>query len=108
VDAHNTSSYAQYTVRLENREAVQARMNAVRIPTAIHYPIPLNRQPAVADCNVRVPVGDEIAGKVMSLPMHPYLEFVQQEQVVVALIDTDFGSGDPVRDNRIAQQLASK
>ncbi|NHB63680.1 DegT/DnrJ/EryC1/StrS family aminotransferase, partial [Photorhabdus sp. RW14-46] len=43
------------------------------IPTAIHYPIPLNKQPAVAS-NIALPIGDEIAQEVISLPMHPYLQ----------------------------------
>ncbi|WP_339367084.1 DegT/DnrJ/EryC1/StrS family aminotransferase [Photorhabdus sp. RW14-46] len=42
------------------------------MPTAIHYPIPLNKQPAVAS-NIALPIGDEIAQEVISLPMHPYL-----------------------------------
>jgi UDP-2-acetamido-2-deoxy-ribo-hexuluronate aminotransferase len=39
----------------------------------VHYPIPLNKQPAVADATAQLPVGDAVAQRVMSLPMHPYL-----------------------------------
>ncbi|KIY41309.1 aminotransferase DegT [Pseudomonas sp. 10-1B] len=70
---HNISAYAQYTVRVQDRDAVQAKLKAAGIPTAVHYPIPLNKQPAVADAAVFLPVGDEVATQVMSLPMHPYL-----------------------------------
>lgn len=73
IDAHNTSAWAQYTVRLDSREQVQKRLAAAGIPTAVHYPIPLNLQPAVADRTAKLPVGDAVAKIVMSLPMHPYI-----------------------------------
>lgn len=69
----NTSAYAQYTVRVEDRDQLQVKLQKMGIPTAVHYPIPLNKQPAVADKNVDLPVGDQVAEQVMSLPMHPYL-----------------------------------
>ena len=67
------SAWAQYTIRVGNREAVQAQLNAQGVPTAVHYPLPLNRQPAVADETVRLPHGETAAVEVMSLPMHPYM-----------------------------------
>ncbi|HEY9279474.1 MAG TPA: DegT/DnrJ/EryC1/StrS family aminotransferase [Eoetvoesiella sp.] len=82
VEPHNVSVYAQYTVRVENREQVQSRLSAAGIPTAVHYPIPLNKQPAVADENIQLPIGDEVAGQVISLPMHPYLTEHQQQDIV--------------------------
>jgi UDP-2-acetamido-2-deoxy-ribo-hexuluronate aminotransferase len=42
---HNISAWAQYTVRVQNRDAVQAALTEAGIPTAVHYPLPLNRQP---------------------------------------------------------------
>jgi len=81
VEAHNRSAWAQYTIRVVNRESVQAKLKDSGIPTAVHYPIPLNKQPAVADEAASLPVGDEVAGKVMSLPMHPYM--IEEEQVKV-------------------------
>lgn len=72
VEAHNVSTYAQYTIRIKNRDAVQAKLKDAGIPTAVHYPIPLNKQP-VLQSDVALPVGDRVAGEVMSLPMHPYL-----------------------------------
>ncbi|MCL6244588.1 DegT/DnrJ/EryC1/StrS family aminotransferase [Acinetobacter sp. ANC 7200] len=73
IEAHNQSAWAQYTIQVENRDDVQAKLKEQGIPTAVHYPIPLNKQPAVANANVSLPVGDAIAERVMSLPMHPYL-----------------------------------
>ncbi|MDP3960826.1 MAG: DegT/DnrJ/EryC1/StrS family aminotransferase [Pseudorhodobacter sp.] len=67
------SSWAQYTIRVQNRDAVQAALKEAGIPTAVHYPLPLNRQPAVADLAAHLPHGDRAADEVLSLPMHPYL-----------------------------------
>ena len=73
IEPYNTSAWAQYTVQVPNRSQVQTQLQAAGIPTAVHYPIPLNQQPAVADANIKLPVGDAASEKVMSLPMHPYL-----------------------------------
>ena len=85
IEPHNISAWAQYTVRVKSRDAVQKRMADAGVPTAVHYPIPLNKQPAVADASVRLPVGDEIAAQVMSLPMSPNLSEADQVRVVAAL-----------------------
>ncbi|EGF10396.1 pleiotropic regulatory protein DegT [Neisseria bacilliformis ATCC BAA-1200] len=84
VEAHNVSAYAQYTVRVPNRAAVQAALKDAGIPTAVHYPIPLNKQPAVAS-DAALPVGDLLAAEVMSLPMHPYLDEAQVQRIAAAL-----------------------
>ncbi|MDV2470209.1 DegT/DnrJ/EryC1/StrS family aminotransferase [Acinetobacter chinensis] len=86
IEEHNQSAWAQYTVQVENRDDVQAQLKEQGIPTAVHYPIPLNKQPAVANANVSLPVGDAIAECVMSLPMHPYLTVEAQEKIVQALV----------------------
>ena len=84
IESHNISAYAPYTVRVKNRDAVQTALKAAGIPTAVHYPIPLNKQPAVASDAV-LPVGDWVAEEVLSLPMHPYMTEEQVRQVVGAL-----------------------
>jgi UDP-2-acetamido-2-deoxy-ribo-hexuluronate aminotransferase len=87
VETHNTSAWAQYSVRVAQRDAVQQRLKEAGIPTAVHYPIPLNRQPAVADHMAQLPVGDEVATQIMSLPMHPYLEASSQEVIANVLCE---------------------
>lgn len=82
----NTSVYAQYTIKVEQRDACQEKLQADGIPTAVHYPIPLNKQPAVRDEIVHLPVGDLVAQQVISLPMHPYLSAVDQKRIVDTLI----------------------
>lgn len=86
IEEHNISAWAQYTVRVKNRDAVQQKLQAAGIPTAVHYPIPLNKQPAVADTKAQLPVGDDVAEEVMSLPMHPYLTKQEQQEVVNTLV----------------------
>jgi UDP-2-acetamido-2-deoxy-ribo-hexuluronate aminotransferase len=86
IEEHNVSAWSQYTIRVDNREVVQAKLTAAGIPTAVHYPIPLNKQPAVADEDAELPVGDGMAEKVVSLPMHPYLIASEQKMIVGQLI----------------------
>lgn len=73
--------YAQYTIEVPQRTAIQAYLQKHSIPTAIHYPLPLNLQPVFADkgyqCE-RFYNAEQAATSVLSLPMHPYL--TEQEQ----------------------------
>lgn len=85
IEARNQSAWAQYTIQVDNRNEIQAKLKEQGIPTAVHYPIPLNKQPAVADTNATLPVGDAVAEHVMSLPMHPYLTREEQENIVKVL-----------------------
>jgi len=74
VSGHNRSAWAQYTVRVERRDAVQAALKDAGVPTAVHYPLPLARQPAVADLAAGpLPHSDSAAATVLNLPMHPYM-----------------------------------
>jgi UDP-2-acetamido-2-deoxy-ribo-hexuluronate aminotransferase len=82
IEPHNVSVYAQYTIRVEDREALQARLKEAGVPSVVHYPLPLNRQPAVADPAAKLPVGDAAAEEVLSLPMHPYLATAQVGRIV--------------------------
>ncbi len=87
IEPHNTSAWAQFTIQVDNRDQVQAKLQTAGIPTAVHYPIPLNKQPAVADNTAQLPVGDAVAEKVISLPMHPYLAEADQQKIVKALFE---------------------
>ena len=87
IEAHNQSAWAQYTIQVDHRDKVQAKLKEQGIPTAVHYPIPLNKQPAVADSNAILPVGDAVAERVMSLPMHPYLDDDSLSYIVRNIID---------------------
>ncbi|HEX8779103.1 MAG TPA: DegT/DnrJ/EryC1/StrS family aminotransferase [Rhodanobacter sp.] len=95
VEPHNTSVYAQYTIRVDDRESLQARLQEAGIPTVVHYPIPINRQPAVANAGAHLPVGDDVAGRVLSLPMHPYLTEPQIRLVVEELVSASVQQARP-------------
>jgi UDP-2-acetamido-2-deoxy-ribo-hexuluronate aminotransferase len=83
-----TSVFAQYTVCLENREAAQLFFRELRIPIAVHYPIPIPLQAAYAEfCpSPDFPVAMKMAARVMSVPMGPYLEVDSMRRVVDALL----------------------
>jgi UDP-2-acetamido-2-deoxy-ribo-hexuluronate aminotransferase len=88
IESHNVSAWAQYTIRVQDRDTVQEKLKQTGIPTAVHYPIPLNKQPAVADAGAQMPVGDDVADQVLSLPMYPYLKQEVQDYVVEAILST--------------------
>jgi len=85
IESHNISAWAQYTIQADERNDLQAKLKNEDIPAVVHYPIPLNKQPAVADGAVKLPVGDAIADRVLSLPMHPYLHRDQQHRIATVL-----------------------
>ncbi|TFH32950.1 MAG: DegT/DnrJ/EryC1/StrS family aminotransferase [Deltaproteobacteria bacterium] len=87
VEPNNTSVYAQYTVQVDDREAVQKTLRNAGIPTAIHYPIPLHRQPVFAGLNLpegSFPVAESAAKRVLSIPMHPYLTEAEIVRIATA------------------------
>jgi len=79
-----TSVYAQYTVEVDDRDAVRNVLNDAGIPNAVYYPVPLNRQPPLYS-DVAIPRSEAAAQRVLSLPMHPYLSSDDQDRVVAAL-----------------------
>ena len=90
IEPFNTSVYAQYTVQVENRDAVQKKLQTAGIPTAVHYPIPLNLQPAFAGLNQgegSFPLAEAAAKRVMSLPMGPDLTLDDQAFITRLLKD---------------------
>jgi UDP-2-acetamido-2-deoxy-ribo-hexuluronate aminotransferase len=87
--AGRTSVYAQYTVFVDDRPAMQAALAAQGIPTAVHYPKPMNQQPAYAalccpDCCLE---SSRAAQRVMSLPMGADLSEMDQNRVAAALCE---------------------
>ena len=80
--------WAQFTVQVDGRERVVEALKQAGIPTAIHYPRPLHRQPAYEQrCRVATPLtnAEAAAQRVMSLPMSADLTEAQQDQIVAAL-----------------------
>lgn len=88
IEEYNTSVYAQYTIQVDGRDALQQALQAKGVPTAVHYPVPLNLQPAFANLDKPAgsfPVSEAVAQKVMSLPMHPYLAESDMDRIVTAV-----------------------
>jgi UDP-2-acetamido-2-deoxy-ribo-hexuluronate aminotransferase len=83
------SVWGQYTVRVAERERVMAALTAAGVPTAVHYPKPLHRQPAYERFGDRdaCPHAIAAAAEVMSLPMSADLSDADFERVVGALAD---------------------
>ncbi len=83
IEAHNASAWAQYTIRVTRRDLFQASLAAKGVPTAVHYPIPINRQPAVSDPAAILPIGDAVSREVVSLPLHD----AESQRVIEAVVE---------------------
>jgi len=86
IEAHNTSVYAQYTIQVSNRDKVQRQLKGKGVPTAVHYPVPLNKQAALLSKQV-LKYSDKTSLQVMSLPMHPYLGAKEMKHIVGAIVE---------------------
>jgi UDP-2-acetamido-2-deoxy-ribo-hexuluronate aminotransferase len=81
----NTHVYAQYTIRVEDRETLGERLKATGIPTAVYYPKCLHEQPVYSSLGYKwgdYPEAERASRKVISLPMHPLLSDVDQDAIV--------------------------
>jgi UDP-2-acetamido-2-deoxy-ribo-hexuluronate aminotransferase len=91
IEKANVSVYAQYTVTVDNRASVMAALKEQGVPTAVHYPMPLPFQPVFAKYAYKkgdFPVTEWAAERVMSLPMHPYLEPKDIQRIANALANS--------------------
>jgi UDP-2-acetamido-2-deoxy-ribo-hexuluronate aminotransferase len=83
-----TSVYAQYSVRVKDREAMVAKLSAAGVPTAVHYPLPLHLQEAFKYLGYHegdFPISETVSKEIMSLPMSAYLSDAEQDFVVNAI-----------------------
>ena len=85
IESHNQSAWAQYTLKVPRRNKLQNILMELGVPTMIHYPIPLNRQPAVEDSGAILPNGDALAEEVLSIPMYPGLDNESQVKISNAI-----------------------
>ena len=88
VSPGNTHVYAQYTIRVPNREAVAAKLKEQGIPTAVYYPKCLHEQPVFASSGYKwgdFPAAEKASREVLSLPMHPFLSEADQDRIIAAL-----------------------
>jgi dTDP-4-amino-4,6-dideoxygalactose transaminase len=76
-----TSTWAQYTLRVNDRRSLQADLTAAGIPSVVYYPKSLTQQAGYCNFPVvssGVPVSNDLPSQVISLPMHPYLNNVDE------------------------------
>jgi len=85
--ADRTNVYAQYTVQVPERARIQLALKEAGIPTAVHYPVPMHKQPAYAalGVNLAMPVSERLAERVVSLPMDAYIAESDQRTIVEQL-----------------------
>ncbi len=84
----HTSAWAQYTVRVSDRDVVVRKLQELGIPTPIYYPRPIHTQAPYRDFSISesgMDVTMKLADEVFSLPMHPYLDEETQDQIVSAV-----------------------
>ncbi|MCC7338455.1 MAG: DegT/DnrJ/EryC1/StrS family aminotransferase [Pirellulaceae bacterium] len=84
----NTHVYAQYTIRVPNRDALAASLKSQGIPTAVYYPKCLHEQPVFEHLDYRwgdFPESEKASREVISLPMHPFLTDEDQDRIVAAV-----------------------
>jgi UDP-2-acetamido-2-deoxy-ribo-hexuluronate aminotransferase len=85
------SAWAQYTVLLPegaDRHAIQAELAAASVPSAVYYPAPLHEQSAYKRFPTAgaLPTTAALTPRVLSLPMHPYLETEVQDEIIAACL----------------------
>ena len=76
IDENSTSAFAQYSIRVKERDAAQAKLKEAGIPTAVHYPMPLHLQECFEYLGYKkgdFPISEEVSQEIMSLPMNPYV-----------------------------------
>ena len=100
VPVNSASAWAQFTIRVSERERVQAALSAAGIPSAIYYPKPLHLQTAFSHLGGKpgdFPVAEAASGTVLSLPMHPYLEDEQIDHVAAVVIGAVKSNAESLR-----------
>jgi dTDP-4-amino-4,6-dideoxygalactose transaminase len=81
------STWAQYTLQVQDRAKFQADLRAAGIPTAVYYPVPLSKQKAYRHFpSAPTPVSERLSQNVVSLPMHPYLDAATQDRIIAAVL----------------------
>ena len=84
VKSDRTSAWAQYSVRVNNRDELQAKLKEAGIPTAVHYPMPLHLQECFRYLRYKegdFTIAEKVSKEIMSLPMNPYLSSEEIEYI---------------------------
>jgi UDP-2-acetamido-2-deoxy-ribo-hexuluronate aminotransferase len=82
-------AWAQFTIKVKNRDALQLKLKDAGIPTMVYYPKPMHMQPAYLPYGGglgSLPVAEHLSETVLSLPMHPYLRSAEIENICASVI----------------------
>lgn len=82
-------AWAQFTIKVEDRDGVQARLKAAGVPSNVYYPRPMHLQPAYLEYGAgegSMPAAERLCGIVLSLPMHPYLTDAEIDLICDAVV----------------------
>lgn len=88
VQDHNVSAWAQYGILHPDRDGVMAKLKDAGIPSAIYYPTPLHLQEAFKPLGYKkgdFPISEDVASRIFSVPMHPYLSKEDQDKIIAAI-----------------------
>jgi UDP-2-acetamido-2-deoxy-ribo-hexuluronate aminotransferase len=85
IEDHNTSVYAQFTLRSKQRDDIIRRLKEIDIPAMVHYPKPLSKQPVYSDSEINNPISNKMSDEVFSIPFYPYLNPAQQNLIIEGL-----------------------
>ena len=90
VKDYNTSVWAQYSIRVKDRDNIQVKLKEKGIPTAVHYPKPLHLQECFLYLGYKsgdFPISEVVSKEIMSLPMNPYITQEEQNYISKELIN---------------------
>ena len=85
IKKNRTSAWAQYTLRVSDRDILQANLKNNGIPTAVYYPMPLHLQECFQYLNYErgdFPISEKASNEVMSIPMNAFLTNDQVDYVI--------------------------
>jgi len=88
---NTTSAWAQYSIRVKNREGVQVKLKEKEIPTAVHYPMPLHLQECfkyLGYVKGDFPTAEIVSKEIMSFPMNSYVTIEEIEYIALNLKST--------------------
>ena len=88
IKEHNTSVWAQYSIRIPSRDKIRSKLKEQGIPTAVYYPKPLHLQECfeyLGHQTGNYPVSEKVSEEIISLPMNPYLTYSEQKYIVEEL-----------------------
>ncbi|MDA9781140.1 DegT/DnrJ/EryC1/StrS family aminotransferase [Amylibacter sp.] len=83
------SAVGQFTIAVDDRERLSSLLKSRNIPFAVHYPLPIHHQPAYRRHDLKFSNAENLSTRVLSLPVHAYLDYDQIVYIASTLLDYD-------------------